>query len=100
MPRQWGDLQIVRPLAYDLAMSHALLIEAPTPDQVKAGRLAAGLLQPAAGALIGRTGQDWYRYESGRRAMDAAVWALFLLATDQHPAARVAKGARRSAPAP
>ena len=81
-------------------MPHTLLIDAPTPDQVKAARLAAELSQLEAGALIGRTGQDWYRYESGRRAMDPSTWALFMLATDQHPAARIAKGARRTAAAP
>lgn len=62
----------------------------PTPEAVAAARLASGLGQPDAAALAGLgSGQRWSEYERGIRSMDAARWALFLLATGQHPRARL-----------
>lgn len=60
----------------------------PTPAAVLAARTAAGLDQPGAAALAGLgSGTRWSEYERGVRSIDAARWALFLLATGQHPAA-------------
>lgn len=61
-----------------------------TPEAVLAARLAAGLGQPEAAALVGLgAGARWSEYERGTRNMDAARWSLFLLATGQHPRARL-----------
>lgn len=65
--------------------SGAVCLDSPSPNDVTSARHAAGLSQAQAGALIGRTNQEWYRYESGARGMDACLWSLFLLSTDQHP---------------
>jgi hypothetical protein len=63
----------------------------PTPDAIQAARVAAGMGQPEAAALVGLgSGQRWSEYERGARNIDAARWALFLLATGQHPRARLA----------
>lgn len=65
-------------------------LPSPTPDAVQAARLAVGLGQPEAAALAGLgAGARWSEYERGTRNMDAARWALFLLATGQHPRARL-----------
>lgn len=62
-------------------------MQAPSPADVRQLRESLGLTQKEIGQMIGRSGADWYRYESGRRTMDAAVWSLLLLATGKHPAA-------------
>lgn len=63
-----------------------LLTPLPTPAEVKAARLAAGLSQPQIAELIGlhshRTIQAW---ESGQNPVTPGLWALFLLAVEQHP---------------
>ena len=55
----------------------------PTPADVKSARVAAGLTQKQAAAVIHKTLLAWQRYESGDRAMDAAYWELFLIKTGQ-----------------
>lgn len=69
-----------------------------SPDALRAARLAAGLSQAQAAALVG-LGQAirWSEYERGARAIDEARWALFLLAVDAHPCARVSTLQRRRA---
>ncbi len=63
-----------------------LLTPPPTPAEVHAARLVAGLSQPAMAELIGlasyRTVQAW---ESGQNPVTPGSWVLFLLATGQHP---------------
>lgn len=60
----------------------------PTPAAVLAARQCAGLNQAAAAALVGLGSHvRWSEYERGARTIDAARWALFLLATGQHPRA-------------
>lgn len=54
-------------------------MNSPTPDQIKAARANAGLTQSQAAALIYKTLNAWQKWESGDRAMDAALWELFLL---------------------
>lgn len=63
-----------------------LLLPSPAPADVAAARAAAGISQPAMAELLGlsshRTVQAW---EAGQNPVNAAQWALFLLATGQHP---------------
>ena len=62
-------------------------LPAPTPDAVLDARLAAGITQGDAAALLGLADRRaWWRYESGASVLDPARWALFLLAVGQHPA--------------
>lgn len=54
----------------------------PTPEQVKAARLAAGLTQAAAAALVHRANyRRWGEWENGKETMPAAEWELFQLKT-------------------
>ena len=55
----------------------------PTPADVKSARAAAGLTQTQAAALIYKKLLAWQRYESGDRAMDYALYELFMLKTGQ-----------------
>ena len=55
----------------------------PTPTQIKDARQAAGLTQTQAAALIYKKVLAWQRYESGGRAMDPALYELFLIKTGQ-----------------
>jgi transcriptional regulator with XRE-family HTH domain len=65
-------------------------MSSPTPEQIRAGREAAGLSQAQAArvALLGDKAR-WSEYERGIGSIDAARWALFLMLTDQHPEFRV-----------
>lgn len=72
-------------------------LPAPSGEQLKAARMAAGLSQVEAAQLMGyslQTGsrggvqsRTWQAFESaaGDRAMPGPVFALFLLLTGQHP---------------
>lgn len=64
----------------------------PTPDEVRAARLAAGLTQAQAAELVhyGRA-LRWSDLECGRHAVPAAVWELFQIKTGTHPAFRPVK---------
>lgn len=56
----------------------------PSADEVKAARVAAGLTQAEAAALVClRAQQRWGEYESGARTIDPARWELFRLKTAQ-----------------
>lgn len=72
-------------------MSHSLIgIPNPTPGEIAAARQAAGLSQAQAAELVGLSDKArWSEYERGARSPDAARWALFLLATGQHPTLQV-----------
>lgn len=75
----------------------SLALPAPSGEQLKAARMAAGLSQVEAAQLMGyalQTGsrggaqsRTWQAFESaaGDRAMPGPVFALFLLMTGQHP---------------
>lgn len=52
---------------------------APSAIAVKRARTNAGLSVKEAAALIGKTERSWYRYESGDRVLDAALFELFKL---------------------
>ena len=60
-----------------------------TPERIAQARAAAGLTQTQAAALVGAKVLAWQRWEGGQRGMSLDAWALYLLATDQHPTARV-----------
>lgn len=72
-------------------MIHSLTgIADPTPGEIAAARQAAGLSQAQAAELVGLGDKArWAEYERGARSPDAARWALFLLATGQHPILQV-----------
>ena len=55
----------------------------PTPADVKSARVAAGLTQKQAAAVIHKKLLAWQRYESGDRSMDCALYELFMLKTGQ-----------------
>ena len=55
----------------------------PTPADVKSARIAAGLTQTRAAAVIHKKLLAWQRYESGNRSMDVALYELFMLKTGQ-----------------
>lgn len=55
----------------------------PTPADVKSARVAAGLTQAQAAAVIYKKLLAWQRYESGDRSMDCALYELFMLKTGQ-----------------
>lgn len=50
----------------------------PTPDMIRAARLAAGLTQTEAAALVHRSrAASWSEWERGAVPMPAAEWDLF-----------------------
>lgn len=55
----------------------------PNPEQIKTARVAAGLTQEKAGAMIGATRRAWQEWEAGRRNMPGAKWELFQLKTQR-----------------
>lgn len=55
----------------------------PAPDEIRAGREAAGLTQSAAAALVHANLRSWQRWEAGERAMHPAFWELFLIKSGQ-----------------
>lgn len=56
----------------------------PTPDQIRAARLATGLTQAQAGELIMCSTRAWERWEQGARKMHPAFFDYFLLITGQN----------------
>lgn len=56
-----------------------LPVRPPTARQVKEARARYGLTAAEAARLVYVTGDAWFKYEGGRRAMDAARWELFLI---------------------
>jgi hypothetical protein len=60
----------------------------PLPEP-RAARLAAGLSQTAAAALVGASRGGWAKWEVNDPVMPAPLWHLFQLRTDQHPTARL-----------
>ena len=49
----------------------------PSPEEVKAARVAAGLTQTEAAALLHTTCRVWQQYEAGVRRMHPAFWELY-----------------------
>lgn len=55
----------------------------PTPDQILAARLAAGLSQSQAARLIDLNRFRWSDYETGKVKMSWQMWRLFRLLVGQ-----------------
>ncbi len=55
----------------------------PTPEKIKATRIASGLTQAEAAKLIFGAMRSWQDYEAGKRKMHPAIFAFFLLRTNQ-----------------
>lgn len=54
----------------------------PTPAEIRAARLAAGLTQAEAAKLVHAASyRTWQEWESGRRKMPAAKWELWKMLT-------------------
>lgn len=68
----------------------------PAADDLLAARQAAEHTQEQAAQAAGVAVNTWARAERGETNLGAAHWSLYLLATDQHPAARVVR--RRQQP--
>lgn len=63
-----------------------MTLQQPTPDQIRAARLAAGHTQAQAAEVIHSARRmTWADYEEGRRVIPLAAWELYLLRTGQHP---------------
>ena len=58
-------------------------LNAPSKEEIKKAREAAGLTQVQAAELVGVIERAWQRYEAGDRAMSAAMYELFLIKTGQ-----------------
>ena len=69
-------------------------VTTPAPETIVSIRLSAGVSQAEAARLVGLgRATRWSEYERGVQPIDPARWALFLLATGQHPRAQLAIGA-------
>lgn len=55
----------------------------PTPEEIKAARIAARLTPPKAAALIYLNRTNWTRAEAGQTKMHPAFFELFLIKTGQ-----------------
>lgn len=51
----------------------------PTPDNIRAARLEAGLTQTSAAGLVFSGLRTWQQWEAGDRRMHWGLWQLFLL---------------------
>ncbi|WP_086642903.1 DNA-binding transcriptional regulator [Acetobacter sp. DsW_063] len=51
----------------------------PTPDEIRARRLAIGLTQTEAAELIYSRMRSWQNWEAGERTMHPGLWELFCL---------------------
>ena len=60
----------------------------PSPATIRSSRLALGLTQAQAGALVGVTDRAWRYWEAGRRTMPVGIWELFQLKTKTTPPVR------------
>jgi len=57
-------------------------MNAPTPDEIKEAREAAGLTQKqAANKIFSDSYRSWQDYERGQRRMHPAIWWCFLQRT-------------------
>lgn len=52
-------------------------MQAPTKEEVKQARAAAGLTQAEAAAVVHKKKMAWYHWEKGDSSMDPAFWELF-----------------------
>lgn len=55
----------------------------PTPDQIRSARIAAGLTQTQAAALIYSSLRSWQQWEAGDRRMHPGLFELFKIKCTQ-----------------
>lgn len=55
----------------------------PTPAEIRAARVAAGLTQTEAGAVIYCAMRTWQDWELGNRRMHPAFWELWKMKTQK-----------------
>jgi DNA-binding transcriptional regulator YiaG len=53
----------------------------PTPETIRAARMAAGLSQTAAARLVSATLRSWQQWEAGDNRMHPGLFELFQLKT-------------------
>ncbi len=68
---------------------------APTTEQIKAAREAAGLSQTAAAALVYAGMRGWQEWEAGNRTMHPGLWEMC-----KHKARRASQGCPSDHPVP
>jgi len=54
-------------------------MDSPSPDSIRQMRVAAGLTQEQAGALVGVARRTWQDWERGQRRMQPGLFELFNL---------------------
>ena len=94
-PRRRGQVRMeyrTEPVAAALKPELVTLLPAPTPTEIRAARAATGQSQTEAAAIVGHSRwQTWSDWEGGVKPMPALTWTWYLLATGQHPRARLVK---------
>lgn len=55
--------------------------DGPSPEVIRAARLAAGLTLAQAAALVHTSVRAWSQWEAGDRRMHPAMWELFQVRT-------------------
>ena len=53
----------------------------PSPTLIRTTRLALGLTQAQAGAIVGATARTWRAWEAGVRVMPGSKWELWEIKT-------------------
>ena len=53
----------------------------PSPTLIRTTRLALGLTQSQAGAIVGASARTWRAWEAGFRVMPGSKWELFQIKT-------------------
>lgn len=70
-----------------------MIPQKPSAEQLRAARLAAGLTQSEAAAMVHLAHlYRWSEMERGLVQMDAARWELFIIKCGMHPDYRPARG--------
>ncbi len=58
---------------------------APTPEEVRAARSAAGMTQTEAAETVHMSMRAWQQWEGGERTMPQGLFELFMIKTGQWP---------------
>ena len=69
-----------------------LLVEPPTPEEIKNLRFESGLTQNELAELVGLSGGIAIsKYEKGHRRPSAQIWTMMLLFLGEHPTLQITK---------